>query len=63
MNTEQKIYALSTLLNDNKIFDKYEQLTGMKFNNDDYGFHELEIMIIEKLEEMNENKKSYSDED
>ena len=55
MNKEEKIYTLSSLLNDNKIFDKYEQITGMKFNSDDYGFNEIEEMIVEKLEKMNED--------
>lgn len=50
--------ALSELLNDNKIFDKFSYLVGIELDQDNIIFHEIEEFIVDKLMEMHEENNN-----
>ena len=50
--------ALSELLNDNKIFDKFADLVGIELDHNSEIFHEIEEFIVDKLMEMHEENNN-----
>lgn len=48
--------VLSNLLNENKIFKKFSDLSGVELNNDSEIFEEIEEFIVNKFIEMHKTK-------